>query len=147
MNSVDSHDWPFTELGRAHTLRVDEHRGNDASHDVERGRLMTTLFAAQVCGSTGHSIGMAIGGIMAAGITARNTWSGIPIAVGALGTALASWPLSRLMERWGRRPGLALATGSPFSARSSVWSASRSGASRCCSPEWRCSESHRPRTC
>ena len=76
-----------------------------------RGRLMTTLFAAQVCGSTGHSIGMAIGGIMAASITGTNTWSGMPIAVGALGTALASWPLSRLMERWGRRPGLALGYG------------------------------------
>ena len=76
-----------------------------------RGRLLTTLFAAQVCGSTGHSIGMAIGGIMAAAITGTNTWSGIPIAVGALGTALASWPLSRLMERSGRRPGLALGYG------------------------------------
>jgi MFS family permease len=76
-----------------------------------RGRLMTTLFAAQVCGSTGHSIGMAIGGIMAASITGTNTWSGIPVAVGALGTALASWPLSRLMERRGRRPGLALGYG------------------------------------
>src|SRR2546428_13083095 len=73
-----------------------------------RGRLMVTLFAAQVCGSTGHSIGMAIGGIMAAGITGTNTWSGLPVAVGALGTALASWPLSRLMQRSGRRPGLAL---------------------------------------
>jgi MFS family permease len=72
---------------------------------------MTTLFAAQVCGSTGHSIGMAIGGIMAAGITGTNTWSGMPVAVGALGTALASWPLSRLMERSGRRPGLALGYG------------------------------------
>jgi MFS family permease len=72
---------------------------------------MTTLFVAQVCGSTGHSIGMAIGGIMAAGITGTNTWSGIPVAVGALGTALASWPLSRLMERYGRRPGLALGYG------------------------------------
>jgi MFS family permease len=76
-----------------------------------RGRLMWTLLAAQVCGSTGHSIGMAIGGIMAAGITGTNTWSGIPVAVGALGTALASWPLSRLMERYGRRPGLALGYG------------------------------------
>ena len=76
-----------------------------------RGRLMTTLFAAQVCGSTGHSIGMAIGGIMAAGITGTNKWSGMPVAVGALGTALASWPLSRLMERSGRRPGLALGYG------------------------------------
>src|SRR5437667_12107019 len=76
-----------------------------------RGRLMATLFAAQVCGSTGHSIGMAIGGIMAAGITGTNTWSGMPVAVGALGTALASWPLSRLMARSGRRPGLALGYG------------------------------------
>ena len=72
---------------------------------------MTTLFAAQVCGSTGHSIGMAIGGIMGAAITGTNTWSGMPVAVGALGTALASWPLSRLMERSGRRPGLALGYG------------------------------------
>src|SRR5215470_4671908 len=51
-----------------------------------RARLMTTLFAAQVCGSTGHSIGMAIGGIMAAAITGTNTWSGMPVAVGALRT-------------------------------------------------------------
>ena len=76
-----------------------------------RGKLMTTLFVAQVCGSTGHSIGMAIGSIVAAGITGTNTWSGLPIAVGALGTALASWPLARLMDRSGRRPGLALGYG------------------------------------
>src|SRR5438093_3870124 len=73
-----------------------------------RGKLMAALFTAQVCGSTGHSIGMAVGSIMAAGITGTNTWSGLPVAVGALGTALASWPLSRLMQRSGRRPGLAL---------------------------------------
>jgi MFS family permease len=73
-----------------------------------RGVLMATLFAAQVFGSTGHSIGMAVGGIMAADITGANTWSGLPVATGALGTALASWPLSRLMARLGRRPGLAI---------------------------------------
>jgi MFS family permease len=72
---------------------------------------MATLFAAQICGSTGHSIGMAIGSIMAAGITGTNTWSGLPVAVGALGTALASWPLARLMDRSGRRPGLVLGYG------------------------------------
>jgi MFS family permease len=76
-----------------------------------RGRLMATLFTAQVCGSTGHSIGMAVGSIMAAGITGSNTWSGVPIAVGALGTALASWPLARFMDRAGRRPGLVLGYG------------------------------------
>ena len=76
-----------------------------------RGRLLATLFAAQVGGSTGHSIGMAVGGIMAASITGTNRWVGVPVAVGALGAALASWPLSRLMGRFGRRPGLALGYG------------------------------------
>jgi MFS family permease len=68
---------------------------------------MATLFAAQVCASTGFSMGMAVGAIMAAAITGTNTWSGLPVAVGSLGTALAAWPLSRLMVRFGRRPGLA----------------------------------------
>jgi MFS family permease len=72
---------------------------------------MATLFAAQVCGSTGHSIGMAVGGIMAAAITGTNAWVGVPVGLGALGAALASWPLSRLMGRFGRRPGLALGYG------------------------------------
>jgi MFS family permease len=76
-----------------------------------RGKLMVALFVAQVCGSTGHSIGLAVGSIVAASITGTNTWSGLPIAVGALGTALASWPLARLMNRSGRRPGLALGYG------------------------------------
>src|SRR5258706_5843392 len=78
---------------------------------IHRGRLMATLFAAQVCGSTGHSMSLAVGAIMAANITGSNTWSGMPVAVAALGAALASWPLSRLMERTGRRPGLALGYG------------------------------------
>src|SRR6266508_2136014 len=76
-----------------------------------RGKLMATLFAAQVCGSTGHSMVLAVGAIMAASITGTNVWSGLPVAVGALGTALASWPLARLMDRSGRRPGLALGYG------------------------------------
>jgi MFS family permease len=76
-----------------------------------RGKLMATLFAAQVCGSTGHSMSLAVGAIMAAAITGTNTWSGMPVAVGGLGAALASWPLSRLMQRTGRRPGLALGYG------------------------------------
>jgi MFS family permease len=79
-----------------------------SSRGAVRAKLLTTLFVAQVCGSTGHSIGLAVGSIMAASITGTNTWSGVPVAVGALGTALASWPLARLMERSGRRSGLAL---------------------------------------
>src|SRR5215831_2063768 len=78
---------------------------------TSRPKLMTTLFVAQVCGSSGHSIAMAVGSIMAASITGTNTWSGLPVGVSALGTALASWPLARLMDRFGRRPGLALGYG------------------------------------
>jgi MFS family permease len=79
---------------------------------MTRGKLMGALFAAQVCGSTGHSMTMAVGSIMAATITGTNTWSGLPVAVAALGAALGSWPLSRLMDRSGlRRPGLALGYG------------------------------------
>src|SRR5438132_1374673 len=48
---------------------------------------MAALFAAQVCGSTGHSIAMAVGSIMAASIMGTNTWSGVPIAGGALGVS------------------------------------------------------------
>ncbi|MGE3908806.1 MAG: MFS transporter [Chloroflexota bacterium] len=73
-----------------------------------RPRLMTTLLAAQVCGSTGHSLTLAVGSIVAAELTGDNTLSGVPVAVGALGGALASVPLSWLMARAGRRPGLAL---------------------------------------
>jgi len=74
-----------------------------------RGLLLATLFAAQVGGSTGFSMTLAVGAIMAAAITGTNTWSGLPVAVSSLGAALASWPLSRLMTRLGRRrEGLAL---------------------------------------
>src|SRR6476659_2360667 len=77
----------------------------------QRGRLMATLFAAQVCGSTGHSLTLAVGGIVAADVTGANTWSGLPVAIAALGAALASLPLARLMSRFGRRPGLSLGYG------------------------------------
>jgi MFS family permease len=84
---------------------------SSAATAPRRGRLLATLFAAQVCGSTGHSIIMAVGGISAAAITGTNTWVGVPVAVGALGAALAAWPLSRFMGRYGRRPGLAIGYG------------------------------------
>ena len=73
-----------------------------------RRALMATLFAAQVSASTGFTMSLAVGSIMAAAITGSNTWSGLPVALGALGGAAASWPLARLMGRLGRRPGLTL---------------------------------------
>jgi MFS family permease len=82
--------------------------GAGATAPPERGRLIGVLLAAVVCAGTGQSIAMAIGSIVAADLTGTNTWAGLPVAVGALGTALASLPLARLMGRFGRRPGLVL---------------------------------------
>ena len=82
--------------------------GAGAAAPPERGRLIGVLLAAVVCAGTGQSIAMAIGSIVAADLTGTNTWAGLPVAVGALGTALASLPLARLMGRFGRRPGLVL---------------------------------------
>ena len=79
-----------------------------AMNPSRRTKLLVTLFVAQVCGSTAHSMSMAVGSIMAATITGTNTASGLPVGVAALGAALASWPLARWMARSGRRPGLAL---------------------------------------
>jgi MFS family permease len=93
------------------TLTATSARAPVGTGQPVRTRLMAVLFVAQVLGSTGHSIGMAVGSIVAAGITGTNTWSGLPVAIGALGTALASWPLARVMNRSGRRPGLALGYG------------------------------------
>jgi MFS family permease len=73
-----------------------------------RPRLLGTLLAAQVCGSTAHSITLAVGSIVAAEITGSNLWSGLPVGTAALGAALSSLWLSRLMARLGRRRGLAL---------------------------------------
>jgi MFS family permease len=73
-----------------------------------RPRLITTLLGAQVCGSTAQTLTLAMGSIVAADLTGNNTLSGVPVALGALGGALVSMPLSKLMGRFGRRPGLAL---------------------------------------
>src|SRR3954469_20810179 len=82
--------------------------GAGAAAPPERGRLIGVLLAAVVCAGTGQSIAMAIGSIAAPDLTGTNPGAGLPVAVGALGTALASLPLARLMGRFGRRPGLVL---------------------------------------
>jgi MFS family permease len=81
---------------------------DSAMSTPKRTKLLVTLFAAQVCGSTAHSMSMAVGSIMAAGIAGTNTASGLAVGVAALGAALGSWPLARWMAQAGRRPGLAV---------------------------------------
>src|SRR3954467_14305585 len=82
--------------------------GAGAAAPPRGGRWCGVLRAGGVCAGPAQSIAMAIGSIVAADLTGTNTWAGLPVAVGALGTALASLPLARLMGRRGRRPGLVL---------------------------------------
>ncbi|MCC6177173.1 MAG: MFS transporter [Chloroflexi bacterium] len=93
----------------------DDRRAGGATGPEEgartRWRLLATLLAAQVCGTTGHSISLAVLSIVAADLTGTNTWSGVPIAVAALGAAFGNLPLARVMGRFGRRPGLVLGYG------------------------------------
>lgn len=89
-------------MGSASTLLT------PASIVAARPRLLGTLLAAQIGGSTAHSITLAIGSIVAADITGSNIWSGLPVGTAALGAALSSLWLSRIMARLGRRRGLAL---------------------------------------
>ena len=73
-----------------------------------RRHLTSVLLAAQVFGSTAHSLTLAVGGVVAVEVSGTAATSGLPVSVAALGTAIASLPLSWLMARRGRRSGLAL---------------------------------------
>ena len=107
---------------------------------------MGALFAAQVCGSTGHSMSLAVGGILAAQITGSNAWSGLPVAVGALGAALASWPLARLMGYSGRRVGFVVGYGLAVLGAQLCMVGVVARSFSLLLSAWRCSDSPTPRT-
>src|SRR5437660_481364 len=65
-----------------------------------RTKLMATLFVAQVCGSTGQSIVLAVGSILAASSTGTNRWSGLPVDV----VAVAGYAFGALLIQTFLRP-------------------------------------------
>jgi MFS family permease len=73
-----------------------------------RARLTGTLFGAVALGSTSLYAAFTVAPLVAAELTGSDAWSGVPGACGIVGTALASFVLSRVMARHGRRPGLLL---------------------------------------
>ena len=74
--------------------------------DVQR-RTLRVLVVAQLFAGIGLASGISVAALLARDLLGGATLSGLPIAVAGVGGALAALPLSRLMARSGRRPGLA----------------------------------------
>lgn len=76
------------------------------SRAVVQRRTLQTLFVSQVLGGVGVASGIAAGGLLAEQVSGSATLAGLAQTASVLGAALIAVPLSRLMERRGRRPGL-----------------------------------------
>jgi MFS family permease len=79
-----------------------------AAEGAVRRRLLGTLLAGQGIASSAFFAATTAASVLSADLLTTRTWAGLPVAVGVLGTAAASVPLSRHMRRAGRRRGLVL---------------------------------------
>jgi MFS family permease len=75
--------------------------------DIQR-RTLGTLMAGQALGGAAVSSAFAVVGLLASDISGNDRMAGVAAAMLTVGAAVASVPLSRLMRRRGRRPGLRL---------------------------------------
>jgi MFS family permease len=82
--------------------------GDAAVLALAQRRILRVLAAAQVLGGAGFFIGFAVVPVLAREVTGSASLAGLPSAAAVAASALAAVPLSRLMTRAGRRPGLAL---------------------------------------
>ncbi|MEV6690765.1 MFS transporter [Micromonospora sp. NPDC051196] len=73
-------------------------------------RTLRLLFTTQIIGGVGVTIGIAVGGLLAAEI-AGTAVSGLVLSAAVVGGALLAVPVTRIITRHGRRPGLAFAYG------------------------------------
>ncbi|MEU7804469.1 MFS transporter [Micromonospora arborensis] len=71
-------------------------------------RTLWLLFTTQIIGGIGVTIGIAVGALLAARI-AGTAMAGVAQSAGVVGAALLAVPVTRIMARSGRRPGLVVA--------------------------------------
>ncbi|MET8349355.1 MULTISPECIES: MFS transporter [unclassified Micromonospora] len=71
-------------------------------------RTLRLLFTTQIIGGVGVTIGIAVGALLAARI-AGTAVAGLAQSAGVVGAALLAVPVTRIMARHGRRPGLVMA--------------------------------------
>ncbi|MEV1157570.1 MFS transporter [Micromonospora chokoriensis] len=71
-------------------------------------RTLRLLFTTQIVGGVGVTIGIAVGALLATRI-AGTAVAGVAQSAGVVGAALLAVPVTRIMARHGRRPGLVVA--------------------------------------
>ncbi|MEU8213685.1 MFS transporter [Micromonospora sp. NPDC049044] len=71
-------------------------------------RTLRLLFTTQIVGGVGVTIGIAVGALLAARI-AGTAMAGVAQSAAVVGAALLAVPVTRIMARHGRRPGLVVA--------------------------------------
>jgi MFS family permease len=69
-------------------------------------RTVSTLVSSQVLGGVGAASGIAVGSLVAEDVSGSTSLAGLAQTATVLGAAVAAVPMSRLMARRGRRPGL-----------------------------------------
>ncbi len=74
-------------------------------------RTVAVLCGAQVLGGLGVGAAVAVGGLLAAGVTGSEAAGGLAQTCGVVGAALAALPLVRVTDRAGRRIGLSTGLG------------------------------------
>ncbi len=72
-------------------------------------RTLLVLVGAQILVGLGVAIGIAVGSLLAADLAGTASLAGLAATAAVAGTALLAAPVSRVMDRHGRRPGLVLA--------------------------------------
>ncbi|MGA4726702.1 MFS transporter [Micromonospora taraxaci] len=84
--------------------------GTAARSDIAsiQRRTLRLLFTTQIVGGVGVTIGIAVGALLAARI-AGTAVAGVAQSAGVVGAALLAVPVTRIMARHGRRPGLVVA--------------------------------------
>lgn len=95
---------------------------------AQRQRTGRLLFGGAAIGATGYFAGLAVAPLAAEDLTGAVTWSGLPGAMGIVGTAVGASLVSALLRRSGRRTGLtagyALGVTGGVLAAGAMWSGS-----------------------
>lgn len=81
------------------------------AHQSVQRRTVRVLVVTQVLGGIGLAAGASVGALLAQELLDGNALTGLPSAAATGGGALAALPVSKVMARAGRRPGLALGYG------------------------------------
>jgi len=94
----------------------------DAYRATVQRRTLRLLFGTNIAGGIGTTIGVTVGGVLAARLGGVQV-SGFASSASVIGAALLAVPVARLMSRFGRRPGLAAAylIGAPSVPGSWCW--------------------------